>query len=137
MCQDGSNGAVQFLFSWPIGLEFFGAKTKRHALAACLLDSAAQVGLINHRICQGLHVFDPDVWLVRSAAEHPTLVTDSEGWQALWFQMEILNALALAEWEEEGSPQDWSHRWREGYEQDARTLVPELIALIISPESSE
>lgn len=69
--------------------------------------------------------------------QHPALVTDGEGWQALWFEMEILNALALAECEEEGSPQDWSHRWREGYEQDARALVPELIALIVCPESSE
>ncbi len=51
--------------------------------------------------------------------------------------MEILNALALAEWEEEGFPLDWSHRWSEGYEQDARALVPELIALIVCPESSE
>lgn len=69
--------------------------------------------------------------------QHPTLVIDGEEWQALWFEMEILNALALAEWEEEGFPLDWSHRWSEGYEQDARALVPELIALIVCPESSE
>ncbi|MFJ4347643.1 hypothetical protein [Pseudomonas sp. NPDC089401] len=69
--------------------------------------------------------------------QHPALVTDGEGWQALWFEMEILNALALAEWEQDGSPQDWSHRWGEGYEQDARALVPEMIALIVYPESSE
>ncbi|KWU48309.1 hypothetical protein [Pseudomonas palleroniana] len=69
--------------------------------------------------------------------QHSALVTDCEGWQAIWFEMEIVNGLALAEWEEEGFPQDWSQRWHEGYEQDARELVPELIALIICPESSE
>lgn len=36
-----------------------------------------------------------------------TLVTDGGAWQALWFEMEIVNGLALAEWEEDGSPQDW------------------------------
>lgn len=69
--------------------------------------------------------------------QHSTLVTDCEEWQAAWFEMEIVNALALAEWEEEGSPRNWSHRWSEGYEQDARALVPELVALIVCPELSE
>lgn len=67
----------------------------------------------------------------------PNLVSDTEGWQTLWFEMEIVNALALAEWEEEGSPQDWSHRWREGYEQEARGLVSELIPLIVPRYSAE
>ena len=61
----------------------------------------------------------------------PNLVSDAEGWQTIWFEMEIVNALALAEWEEDGSPQDWSHRWCEGYEQDAHGLVSELIPLIV------
>lgn len=41
------------------------------------------------------------------AWQNPNLVSDAEGWQTLWFDMEIVSALALAEWEEGGSPQDW------------------------------
>jgi len=66
-----------------------------------------------------------------------TLVSDAEGWQSLWFEMEIVNGLALAEWEEEGSPQDWSHRWCEGYEQDARGLIDQLLQLLARPDGSE
>ncbi|MFK3815969.1 hypothetical protein ACI2KG_05095 [Pseudomonas sp. NPDC089407] len=62
--------------------------------------------------------------------QNPALVLDPAAWQKLWFEMEIVNALALAEWEEEGCPQDWSHRWRERYEQDVRGLVSELTLLI-------
>ena len=66
-----------------------------------------------------------------------TLVSDAEGWQSLWFEMEIVNGLALAEWEEDGSPQDWSCRWREGYEQDARGLIEPLLQLFTRPNGSE
>ncbi|WP_434120388.1 hypothetical protein [Pseudomonas fortuita] len=65
------------------------------------------------------------------------LVRDGERWQALWFEMEIVNGVALAEWEEEGSPQDWSNRWRAGYEQDARELVSELLLLIYPSPATE
>jgi len=59
-----------------------------------------------------------------------TLVLDAEGWQTLWFEMEIVNGLALAEWEEEGSPPDWSYPWCERYQHDARGLVTELLQLL-------
>ncbi|GFM88851.1 hypothetical protein PSCICO_42500 [Pseudomonas cichorii] len=58
-----------------------------------------------------------------------TLVTDAEAWQSLWFELEILNGLALAEWEEQGRPADWSATWRETYQQDARELAAELLTL--------
>lgn len=62
--------------------------------------------------------------------QDPACVADTAGWRTLWFEMEILNGLALAEWEEDGSARDWSSRWREGYEQDARGLVSQLLPLL-------
>ena len=34
-----------------------------------------------------------------------------------------------AEWEEQGRPEDFSARWREGYQQEALELVKELLGL--------
>lgn len=59
-----------------------------------------------------------------------TLIEDAEAWQSLWFELEILNGLALAEWEEQGRPADWSAAWHNAYQQDARELAAELMALI-------
>ncbi|WP_235200025.1 hypothetical protein [Pseudomonas monteilii] len=69
--------------------------------------------------------------------QKPNLVSDAEGWQAIWFDMEIVNALALAEWEEGGSPQDWSYSWREGYQIDAEGLIGELLQLLVTPDAPE
>jgi len=57
------------------------------------------------------------------------LVKDADAWQSLWFELENVNGLALAEWEEQGRPADWSAVWCENYRQDARELVAELLAL--------
>ena len=59
-----------------------------------------------------------------------TLMEDAEAWQRQWFELEILNGLALAEWEEQGRPADWSAVWSSTYQQDARELVAELMTLI-------
>ena len=59
-----------------------------------------------------------------------TLVTDADAWQRQWFALEIVNGLALSEWEEDGRPNDWSARWREGYQQEAVELVNELLGLL-------
>ncbi|RIZ40717.1 hypothetical protein [Pseudomonas putida] len=69
--------------------------------------------------------------------KNPKLVSDAEGWQTLWFEMEIVNGLALAEWEEEGSPQDWSHRWIEAYQRDAEGLIVELLQLLVRPDEPQ
>ncbi|MNH37482.1 hypothetical protein D3C79_983920 [compost metagenome] len=69
--------------------------------------------------------------------QNPNVVSDAEGWQTLWFEMEIVNGLALAEWEEDGSPHDWSYRWREGYQRDAEGLIAELLQLLASPDAPE
>lgn len=68
------------------------------------------------------------------AWQNPNLVSDAEGWQILWFEMEIVNGLALAEWEEDGSPQDWPYRWREEYQRDAEGLIAELLQLLVHPD---
>jgi len=64
--------------------------------------------------------------------QNTTLVSDAAKWESIWFEMEIVNALALAEWEEHGSPLDWQRRWREGYQADAQALLSELTRLILT-----
>ncbi|MBX8545089.1 hypothetical protein K5D56_12305 [Pseudomonas cichorii] len=59
-----------------------------------------------------------------------TLIEDAKAWQSQWFELEILNGLALAEWEEQGRPADWSAVWSSTYKQDARELAAELMTLI-------
>lgn len=59
-----------------------------------------------------------------------TRVKDAAAWQRQWFELEIVNGLALAEWEEQGRPEEWTARWREAYQQDAFGLVSELLALM-------
>lgn len=62
-----------------------------------------------------------------------TLVADAAAWQRQWFELEIVNGLALAEWEEAGRPGQWTARWREAYQQDAIELVTALLALTTGP----
>ncbi|QHF45958.1 hypothetical protein PspS35_19995 [Pseudomonas sp. S35] len=61
-----------------------------------------------------------------------TLVTDAGAWQRQWFELEIVNGLALSAWEEDGRPDDWSARWREGYQLEAVEVLRELLALLSS-----
>ena len=58
------------------------------------------------------------------------LIPDAVAWQRQWFELEILNALALAEWEERGRADDWTVVWRENYQQEACQLATELMALV-------
>ena len=60
-----------------------------------------------------------------------TLVRDAAAWQSLWFELEIVNGLALAEWETQGQPSDWSCHWRKVYQRDAAMLVDELLRLLM------
>ena len=41
--------------------------------------------------------------------------------------LEIINALALSEWESEGRPADWQTRWESEYKHDASELLDELL----------
>ena len=44
-------------------------------------------------------------------------------WQRVWFELEILNGLALAQWEDEGKPDNWSCRWNTDYRREAAALA--------------
>ncbi|MBK4717204.1 MULTISPECIES: hypothetical protein [Tenebrionibacter/Tenebrionicola group] len=50
-----------------------------------------------------------------------------ENYQQIWFELEILNALALSEWENEGRPADWQSRWETDYKHDAYEIVTNLL----------
>jgi hypothetical protein len=40
-------------------------------------------------------------------------------YQSAWFELEIVNATALAEWESEGRPTQWTEKWVAKYRSDA------------------
>ncbi|AVU35638.1 MULTISPECIES: hypothetical protein [Serratia] len=50
-----------------------------------------------------------------------------DNYQKIWFELEIINALALSEWESEGRPADWQTRWESEYKHDASELLDELL----------
>lgn len=64
------------------------------------------------------------------------LVTDADAWQRLWFELEIVNGLALAEWDDQGRPADGACHWRETYQQDAAALTSELLAMMCDSDSA-
>lgn len=53
-----------------------------------------------------------------------------EKYQEAWFELEIINALALSEWEEQGRPADWNTQWESKYKMEASDLVSELISTL-------
>jgi hypothetical protein len=57
------------------------------------------------------------------------LVQDAVAWQRVWFELEIINGLALAQWDDEGRPDDWSGVWDKVYRQEAAGLATELVGL--------
>lgn len=64
------------------------------------------------------------------------LVPDGAAWQRLWFELEIVNGLALAEWDDQGRPADGSCHWREAYQQEAAALASELLAMMCDSDSA-
>ncbi|HFS3751122.1 TPA: hypothetical protein ACHYZR_004992, partial [Escherichia coli] len=50
-----------------------------------------------------------------------------ESYQQIWFELEIINALALSEWESAGRPENWQTRWKLAYKQDASHVMAELL----------
>ena len=50
-----------------------------------------------------------------------------DNYHQIWFELEIINALALSEWENEGRPTDWKNRWESDYKQDVSELMDELL----------
>ncbi|SFI96638.1 MULTISPECIES: hypothetical protein [unclassified Pseudomonas] len=93
----------------------------------------AQLTAQGERASHGLFAWSQFVAHTECLWQDTTLVTDAAAWQRQWFELEIINGLALAEWEEQGRPEDFSARWREGYQQEAFGLVNELLALVADP----
>ena len=50
-----------------------------------------------------------------------------ESYQQIGFELEIINALALSEWESAGRPENWQTRWELAYKQDASHVMAELL----------
>jgi hypothetical protein len=50
-----------------------------------------------------------------------------EDYQHIWFELEIINASALSDWEDEGRPVDWKSRWQSNYKLVASELIDELL----------
>lgn len=64
------------------------------------------------------------------------LVQDAVAWQGLWFELEIINGLALAQWDDQGRPDDWSCAWNKDYREDAVALAIELAAMVSDADLS-
>lgn len=47
-----------------------------------------------------------------------------------WFELEIVNAVALDDWESEGRPRDWSEKWDTKYKKDAANIIQELLNVV-------
>ncbi|MEN8513229.1 hypothetical protein [Burkholderia sp. RS02] len=55
-------------------------------------------------------------------------------YRACWFELEIVNALALDDWESSGKPDDWSATWNERYKKDAEELIANLCAILLQQQ---
>ncbi len=47
-----------------------------------------------------------------------------------WFELEIVNAVALEEWEVDGRPRNWAEKWEAKYKRDASEVVHELLKVV-------
>lgn len=69
--------------------------------------------------------------------QHSADLAALEAWQTLWLEMEVLNGLALADWEDQGRPADWSQCWRDQYQKEALALVSDFALLLEQLDSSD
>ena len=53
-----------------------------------------------------------------------------EKYSRTWFDMELVNALALAEWEQDGSPEEWSKVWVGKYKNEAEETLLEFLEVV-------
>ena len=44
-----------------------------------------------------------------------------------WFELEIINSVALEEWESDGRPSAWDTKWNEKYRKDAHEVIQQLL----------
>ncbi|QFZ86236.1 hypothetical protein GFK26_27460 [Variovorax paradoxus] len=54
-----------------------------------------------------------------------------ERYQRAWLEVEIVNAVALEDWENEGRPASWDDTWRELYQPSAAEAVVVLKAAAV------
>jgi hypothetical protein len=47
-----------------------------------------------------------------------------------WFELEIVNAVALEDWESEGRPKDWKEKWDVKYKKDASDVIQEIVKVV-------
>ncbi|WP_147273120.1 hypothetical protein [Billgrantia montanilacus] len=47
-----------------------------------------------------------------------------------WFEMELVNSLALAEWEQDGCPREWGKIWGEKYKEEAKETLHEFLEVV-------
>jgi hypothetical protein len=46
-----------------------------------------------------------------------------QAYRSAWFELEIVNATALDEWEADGRPSDWNEKWTNKFLKDAAETV--------------
>lgn len=51
-------------------------------------------------------------------------------YRKIWFDLEVINALALDEWESAGRPENWLPQWEAKYKNDVQEVITELRALL-------
>lgn len=51
-------------------------------------------------------------------------------YREVWFNLEIINALALDDWDSSGRPDNWVCQWNERYRHDAKEVIAELRVLL-------
>ncbi len=90
----------------------------------------AQLIALGQQAPQGLFGWSDFVAQTEFLWQDTTLIPNAAAWQRQWFELEIINGLALAEWDEAGRPQDWSARWQEVHQQEAGELVQALLKLL-------
>lgn len=59
-------------------------------------------------------------------------IINKDKYKDCWNEMEILNAIALAEWEDDGKPLSWEEKWKAIYQNDAKNLITNFLKNISS-----
>ncbi|WP_053076567.1 hypothetical protein [Caenimonas sp. SL110] len=48
-------------------------------------------------------------------------------YRAAWFELEIVNATALADWEADGRPKEWLDKWNQVYKAETILVIDHLV----------
>ena len=54
-----------------------------------------------------------------------------ERYRKIWFDLEIINALALDDWDSAGRPENWLSQWEAKYRSNAQEVISELRSLLL------